>query len=74
MRALTLLLLAAAFVGCGGSESAAPPAPTETLAGTAAGTETTSSSRVSGTTLDGGSVSLDDYRGKPVLVNVWSSW
>jgi hypothetical protein len=29
---------------------------------------------VSGTTLDGSSISLDDYRGKPVLVNVWSSW
>jgi hypothetical protein len=77
-----LVLLAAALAGCGGSESAAPPATTEAVAGTetAAGTETTaetettSSSRVSGTTLDGRSISLDDYRGKPVLVNVWSSW
>jgi cytochrome oxidase Cu insertion factor (SCO1/SenC/PrrC family) len=70
MRALTILLLAVALAGCGGSETASPPATTEAVAGTG----TTSSSRVSGTTLDGSSISLDDYRGKPVLVNVWSSW
>ena len=25
-------------------------------------------------TLDGGSASLDDYRGRPVIVNFWASW
>ena len=69
MRALTLLLLATVLAGCGGSESAAPPAATEAAAGTQ-----TPSARVSGTTLDGNPISLDEYRGKPVLVNVWSSW
>jgi len=29
---------------------------------------------VSGTTLQGKDVSLDDYAGKPVVVNVWGSW
>jgi thiol-disulfide isomerase/thioredoxin len=29
---------------------------------------------VSGTTLDGASRSLSDYRGKTVVVNVWGSW
>ena len=27
-----------------------------------------------GVTLDGDPVSLSDYRGRPVLINVWSSW
>jgi len=31
-------------------------------------------SPVAGTTLDGEPVSLVDFRGKPVFVNVWSSW
>ncbi len=69
MRTLTLLLLAAVLAGCGGAESAAPPPATEAAAGTQ-----TPSTRVAGTTLDGETVSLDDYRGKPVFVNVWSSW
>jgi hypothetical protein len=29
---------------------------------------------ISGTTLDGKRLSLAALRGKPVLVNVWSSW
>jgi hypothetical protein len=30
--------------------------------------------RLAGTTLEGKSLSLADFRGKPVIVNVWSSW
>lgn len=58
-----LALVALALVGCGGEggdEGAAAPAATE-------GT-------LSGTTLDGETVALADFRGKPVFVNVWSSW
>jgi hypothetical protein len=29
---------------------------------------------IEGTTLDGERISLADFRGKPVFVNVWSSW
>jgi cytochrome oxidase Cu insertion factor (SCO1/SenC/PrrC family) len=56
---LATLLLAAA---CGGSET---PAGTE-AARTSGG--------ISGRTLDGKTFSLADLRGKPVLINVWSSW
>jgi hypothetical protein len=29
---------------------------------------------IAGTTLDGKRVALADLRGKPVVINVWSSW
>jgi hypothetical protein len=29
---------------------------------------------LAGTTLTGASISLAQFRGRPVLVNVWSSW
>jgi hypothetical protein len=29
---------------------------------------------IAGTTLDGERLALADFRGRPVLVNVWSSW
>jgi hypothetical protein len=29
---------------------------------------------IAGTTLDGKRLSLADLRGKPVVINVWSSW
>ena len=29
---------------------------------------------ISGTTLDGKKVSLAEFRGRPVIVNIWSSW
>ena len=67
LRALAALLAVLAVAGCGGGETAAPaaePAPAATAQG----------SPVTGTTLDGGTVSLADFRGKPVFVNVWSSW
>jgi cytochrome c biogenesis protein CcmG/thiol:disulfide interchange protein DsbE len=67
LRALVALLAVLAVAGCGGGETAAeppPPAPTASADG----------SPVTGTTLDGETVSLADFRGRPVLVNVWSSW
>jgi peroxiredoxin len=29
---------------------------------------------ISGRSLDGETISLGDFRGRPVVVNVWSSW
>jgi hypothetical protein len=83
MRALGLLLALVALVAsaCGGEqraqETTAPPAETEPA------TETTAQPRdasrpaappIEGETLDGELLSLADFRGRPVLVNVWSSW
>lgn len=69
MRGLGFLLASLAaltLLAACGSEEAAGPGTTE-----ASRTET---SPVAGTTLDGEPVSLADFRGRPVFVNVWSSW
>ena len=63
-RLLLALLAVAALAGCGSQAEPAPEA-TEPAAPQA---------QVSGTDLDGEPVSLADFRGKPVFVNVWSSW
>lgn len=78
VRTLAGLLLALVagltFSACGGSTGeSAPNAETTTE------TQPVDSSReqapaVDGQALDGTSVALADFRGKPVLVNVWSSW
>jgi hypothetical protein len=57
-----LVLVAAA---CGASSD-----PESTPARVAAG----AGSEIAGETLDGERLSLADFRGKPVFVNVWSSW
>jgi hypothetical protein len=64
VRVLIVVGLVVLLAGCGGGSDGgrtAVPAPTSTSA-------------VSGATLDGEAISLDDFRGRPVLVNVWSSW
>jgi cytochrome oxidase Cu insertion factor (SCO1/SenC/PrrC family) len=79
VRTLVVLfgLLAVFAAGCGSEsgEEAAPPgmttttetAPPESEGGRAA-------PAIAGTTLDGERLALADFRGRPVLVNVWSSW
>jgi hypothetical protein len=60
MAAFALALVA----GCGGgTEATAPPETT-----------TREAPKVEGVTLEGERVSLADLRGRPVFVNVWSSW
>lgn len=44
------------------------------LALTSAALAAPSVPRISGTTLDGKPLSVASLRGRPVLVNVWSSW
>jgi hypothetical protein len=72
---LVALLAGAIATGCAGQgDDAGAP--------TAGASQTTTSSRVTrepapeihGRTLEGEPISLADFRGRPVLVNVWSSW
>ena len=76
--ALAALLLA---VGCGGSsgeEDAAPPEPLPTQPSATTSSPSTPdrppAPPIDGLTVDGERISLSDFRGRPVLVNVWSSW
>ena len=75
MRAFGILLALCALVaaGCGGStmDEAMPPAETTPAAEAA---KRPPAPRIEGATLDGDRISLSDFRGKAVFVNVWSSW
>ena len=76
MRTLGLLLALCALIaaGCGGDtmEEAAPP-PADTTP-QAAASNRPPAPVIEGVTLDGETISLADFRGRPVFVNVWSSW
>jgi hypothetical protein len=76
MRALGFLLALCALVtaACGGGtgmEEAIPPAESTAPADVA---RRPPAPPIEGTTLDGDRISLADFRGRPVFVNVWSSW
>lgn len=60
-----VLTLGAALVltGCGTEAAEAPPPSVARDA-----------PEISGVTLDGDRLALSTFRGKPVVVNVWSSW
>jgi hypothetical protein len=61
-------------VGCGGGtmeESAAPPA--EPGVGSDAASRPAAPA-IEGISLDGDEISLADFRGRAVFVNVWASW
>ena len=64
MRIAPLIAAAVlALVACGGAddEQAAPPPRQAAPA-------------IVGTTVDGRELSLEEFRGKPVMVNAWASW
>ena len=68
------LLAMAADAGCGsGTDEAVAPAATVTET-TPPQTTRETAPPLSGVTFDGDAVTLSDFRGRPVLINVWSSW
>jgi hypothetical protein len=68
-RRLALLALAAfALAGCGSAAEGVPPEAAVTQ-GATGGDEA-----ITGTGLDGEPISFAEFRGRPLLVNVWSSW
>jgi cytochrome oxidase Cu insertion factor (SCO1/SenC/PrrC family) len=77
MRALVLaVVVVAVAAGCGSAEDQSAPSEQTT---TATESPTNGSRReaappLAGDSLDGSRIALADFRGRPVLVNVWSSW
>jgi hypothetical protein len=75
-----LAIVALAAVACGGEHDmeATPPTtpepPAETTTATTPDTSRPAAPPIEGETLDGEALALADFRGQPVLVNVWSSW
>lgn len=72
--ALLVLLVAA---GCGSSDDQTAPLPQTTSATTeppASASTREAAPPLSGESLDGSAIALGDFRGRPVLINVWSSW
>ena len=68
------LLAMAAVAGCGsGTDEATAPSATVTESAPPETTRETAPP-LSGVTLDGDAITLGDFRGRPVLINVWSSW
>jgi hypothetical protein len=64
-----MVAVALVLAGCGGGreDATAPPPPVSA-------TDARPAPDIEGTTLDGERMSLVDFRGRPVFVNVWSSW
>jgi hypothetical protein len=74
--AIVALLALALTAGCGTSdEQAAPPSETTTAAEPpVSAPKREPAPPLSGESLTGGPIALEDFRGRPVLINVWSSW
>jgi hypothetical protein len=74
---LTAALCSFVAVGCGGGdgEGVATPNPTQAEAERTNATPAREKAPViEGISVDGEPISLADYRGRAVLINVWSSW
>jgi cytochrome oxidase Cu insertion factor (SCO1/SenC/PrrC family) len=75
VRALLLLgLCALAAAGCGGGGGTMEEATPATAAAPPANANRAPAPAIEGVSLDGERISLADLRGRPVFVNVWSSW
>ena len=73
MKAFLALVALVALVGagCGSGPAEDSPSPDVTVTTESAGVP---APPVEGVTLEGERLALDDFRGRPVFVNVWASW
>jgi hypothetical protein len=72
MRIAVALLVLAIVAGCGTSdEQTASPQATTTPPSASTREE---APPLSGESLEGEAIALGDFHGRPVMVNVWSSW
>jgi hypothetical protein len=69
-----VLLCLSLAAGCGGERETEATSPSDAAASPPAQSSRTPAPGIEGTTIDGERISLEAFRGRPVLVNVWSSW
>jgi hypothetical protein len=76
MRAVGFLLALSVLVaaGCGGGNTMDEATPPVETAPPAEAAKREPAPAIEGVTLEGERISLADFRGKAVFVNVWSSW
>ena len=76
MRVAVALFALLVAVGCGTSpDEGAEPQPTTTVAESPRpGSNREAAPPLAGESLSGEAIALGDFRGRPVLINVWSSW
>ena len=72
--ALLALLAMATVAGCGSETDEAVAPSTTVTESTPPETTRETAPALAGVTLDGDAITLGDLRGRPVLINVWSSW
>jgi len=74
--AFVVVLCTLVTMGCGGNsgEPTATPEPPQAETTPTASRSRVTAPVVAGTSVDGKPISLTDYRGQAVLINVWSSW
>jgi hypothetical protein len=72
--AATALAALAAACGAGRDEDATVATPTVGEAAAPSEPGRVAAPSLAGVSLEGDSISLDEFRGRPVLINVWSSW
>jgi hypothetical protein len=76
MRVAVALLVLLVAAGCGGSQEDATPAQRTTTVAESPmrGSDREAAPPLSGESLSGEAIALGDFRGRPLLINVWSSW
>jgi hypothetical protein len=74
LQTISVRTLAATVRGMGRLFALAAVVTTLALAGTAVAAKRPAAPAVSGITLEGKSLSIARFKGRPVLLNVWSSW
>jgi hypothetical protein len=75
MRAVAVaLLLVAVVTACSSEERATPPEQTTIAEPSPEASNRPAAPAIAGETVDGEAIALGDFQGRPVLVNVWSSW
>lgn len=75
MRIAVALLVLAVAAGCGSSdEQTAPQQPSTVEESPPRDSTRELAPPLSGESLDGEAIAIGDFRGRPLLINVWSSW